>query len=511
MQLSLASFLERRGFQHNPFETTRAERERDLLPGWFRPSLLFDRIVGDPARPETCLLFAPTGHGKTSHRMELARRVQERVEGPALAVELTDFDVLLHSGAGAVTLDAYLAQIHRLFLEALVAQLSASPERLRRLQSDQASYVTFCALLHLHARDLMAGFFLPTQTEEHAALLRQQQRGAKQRLATLVALAQAVGFVSIYILVDGVDELHETRHNPTLMAHMLAPLLDAPGVLEAPGLAFKFFLPIQLREILHDEQIGRLDIFHAIPLTWSGADLRSMLATRLRMCSQLSSTSQGSTHCFSDLCAADFDVDELLAAAAQGSPRRLLRLCRDIVDLHLGRTVDPDEPVAAETVAAALIAAGGTLARPAAPVDEGAPTALARGRELGLSSLPPASSSPASVALAAEVLSQPRRVPLLRVDGRGDVWIGADRLEQGLPTNLRLLLDCLWANRDRVVAYEELIALLYGDVAYRADPRESLRKLVARLRERLGTGQTSSSTYVDHVAGRGYVLRNVAG
>lgn len=503
MQLSLASFLERRGFQHNPFETTRAERERDLLPGWFRPSLLFDRIVGDPARPETCLLFAPTGHGKTSHRMEVARRVQERVEGPALAVELTDFDVLLHAGAGAVTLEAYLAHIHRLFLEALVAQLSASPERLRRLQGDQASYVTFCALLQLHARDLLAGFYLPTQMEEHAALLRQQQRGAKQRLATLVGLAHAVGFVSIYILVDGVDELNETRHNPALMARMLAALLDAPGVLEAPGLAFKFFLPIQLRAILLDEQIGRLDIFQAIPLAWSDEDLRGMLETRLRMCSQLSSTSQGSTHCFSDLCAAEFDVDGLLAAAAGGSPRRLLRLCRDIVDLHLGRTADPDEPIAAETVAAALAPAGGELALAAAG-GRGEPA-----RAIGAVDAPPA--PPRPVALAGPP-APPRPVPPpLRVDSRGDVWIGAERLEQGLPTNLRLLLDCLWANRDRVVAFDELTALLYGDVSDRADPRESLRKLVARLRERLEPGRTASATYVEHVAGRGYVLRNVAG
>lgn len=482
MQLSLATFLERRGFQHNPFETTRAERERDLLPGWFRPSLLFERLVGDPARPETCLLFAPTGHGKTSHRMEVARRVQERVEGPAIAVELTDFDVLLQHGIEHVTLDAYVAQIHRLFLEALVAQLYGSPERLRRLQADQASYATFCALLHLHARELLAGFFLPPQLDEQAALLRQQQRGARQRLATLVAIARAVGFVSIYILVDGVDELNETRHNPALMARTLAALLDAPGVLEAPGLAFKFFLPVELREVLLSEQIGRLDIFHAIPLSWSDDDLREMLATRLRMCSQLSSTSQGSTHCFSDLCAADLDVDGLLAAAARGSPRRLLRLCRDIVELHLARTADPDEPIAVATVEA-------ILARDEAPAPAPAPPRPV---------VPP----PA-----------PAAAPPLSIDSRDDVWLGARRLEQRLPPSLRQLLDCLWCNRHRVVPYDELIARIYGDdpdFDRRADPYESLRKLVARLRRLLEPGSAGPSSYVDHVPGKGYVLRNVA-
>lgn len=488
MQLSLATFLERRGFQHNPFETTRAERERDLLPGWFRPSGLFDRIVGDPARPETFLLFAPTGHGKTSHRIEVARRVQERAEGPVLAVELADFDSLLRPGATSISLEAYLAQIHRLFLNALAAQLVVAPERLRRLQNDQGSYQRFCALLHLYARDLLAGFYLPAQIDSLAQFLGQQQLGAKQRLAMLVALAQAVGFVGVYILVDGIDELSETRNNPALMARMLAALLDAPGVLEVPGLAFKFFLPSQLWATLVSEQIGRLDIFRAILLDWSVEDLCVMLSTRIRMCSQLSSTSQGSTHCFSDLCATDFDVDRLLAAAAQGSPRALLQLCAEIVERHLRRTTDPDEPIAATTVHAALLATG-----------RAAPDALS----LAMGAAPgPAPTAPPAPAPA---------VPPLHIDSRGDVWAGTRKLEQRLPPSLRRLLGCLWANRDRVVPYHELFAALYGDdpaFDLRADPRESLRKLVGRLRKHLEPERANSYTYVDHISGVGYVLRN---
>lgn len=497
MQLTLATFLERRGFQHNPFETPRAERERELLPRWFRPSVLFDRIVGDPARPETCLLFAPTGHGKTSHRIEVARRVQERVESPALAIELTEFDVLLRDEGFGISLETYLEQIHRLFLEALVAQLGASPERLGRLQRDQASYLTFCALLHLHAphllhlhaRVLLPGFLQLPQIEEHALLLRQQQRGARQRLATLVALARTVDFIGIYVLVDGVDELSLTRNDPALMARMLAALLDAPGVLELPGLAFKFFLPIELRAVLIAERIGRLDIFRSVALSWSDAELRDMLATRLRMCSQLSSTSQGSTRCFSDLCAAPFDVDGLLAQAADGSPRRLLSLCGAIVELHLRRCADPDEPIAVDTIHAALAAA-----EPAPRAHAlGAPDAPAPPRPVPPPASPRAAASP------------------LWVDARGDIWLGAQRSAQRLPHYLRLILDCLWANRERAVTYDELIQLLYGaNLKQRADPHESLRKLVINLREKLEPGQKNSYTYIEQVPGVGYVLRNTA-
>jgi hypothetical protein len=482
MPLSLAAFLQRRGFQHNPFATIRAEGERDRLPGWFHPSPRFAQIVGDPERPESCLVFAPTGHGKTSHRIEVARRALERPEGQALAVELTDFDVLLPPDGGCVPLDAHLAQIHRVFLSALAGQLRAAPERLQRLQGDPVAYGRFCALLAIHARDLQPWFFPPPQAEELVRFFAAGQLGAGQRLATLVSLAQAAGFRAVYILVDGVDELRETRDNPDLMARILAALLDAPGLLQLPGLAFKFFLPAPLLPALERTAIGRLDVLPQIALDWTGDELCAMLATRLQLCSQLSATSQGSTRCFADLCAADFDVDGLLAAASGGSPRAMLRLCAAILDSHLRATDDPDAPIAAATVRA-------VLAGPPAPARPPAPA----------SPVPPAPPAPPAV-------------PPLSLDDRGDLWLGERRVGAQLPRLRRAVMSCLWANRDRYVTYEELFRAMDGvkpGSRELADPHESLRKLVGHLRELIEPGRPSSPTYIEHIAGVGYVLRNV--
>lgn len=494
MPLSRATFLERRGFHRDPFDTVRAERERDLLPAWFVPSELFTTIVGTPTRPEPCLVFAPTGHGKTSHRIEMARRVQERADDPALAVSLTDFSGVLGAGAPPPDLDYYLTQLRVLVVEALADQLRASGERLRRMQADSAAYARFCALLALFAPDRQPAFFLPPNLEGMIQHYRQQPPSAQRWLGLLVGLTRSAGFASLYVLVDGVDEWHETRDDLELQARVLAPLLNAAGLLDSEGVAFKFFLPIALRELLLAQRIGRLEIMRSLMLEWRPQDLVAMLEQRLIICSQLSQTSLGSTRCFSDLCAADFDVDLHLAKWADCSPRELLRLADMVVTRHLARSDDPDAPIAAATVLEV------------APMAEYQPSGLAVGGP------PPATVTspepPRRLPNPAAVSTGP---PLLFVDKRGDVWLGNRRIAQKLPRLRQRCLDYLWAHRNRRVSSKELADDVYRDDPdpdLRADPTGSLRKLIRNLREDLEPGMKNSLTYIDNATGFGYVLRN---
>ena len=85
MPISIDAYLKAQGFSAHPFATTNAEREVAVLPSFFIRVPWFDWLVGNPAQPESVILFAPQGYGKTSHRLEVARRASQRRRAPALA------------------------------------------------------------------------------------------------------------------------------------------------------------------------------------------------------------------------------------------------------------------------------------------------------------------------------------------------------------------------------------------------------------------------------------------
>src|SRR5262249_51811173 len=111
MPISIDSYLEAQGFSAHPFATTSAEHEAAVLPSFFVRVDWFEWLVGNPAQPESVILFAPQGYGKTSHRLEVARRAGERRDIPALVVTLTDFSPLLETSVERVLLDSYVALI----------------------------------------------------------------------------------------------------------------------------------------------------------------------------------------------------------------------------------------------------------------------------------------------------------------------------------------------------------------------------------------------------------------
>lgn len=121
MALTPDQFLRDKGFNANPFAITNAEQETEFLPAFFFRVAWFEQLVGDRKRPESLLLFAPQGHGKTSYRIELGRRAADH-ETPALVLTLNDFSVLLHDGIEQVSIDTYVAVLRELFLKSLDAE-----------------------------------------------------------------------------------------------------------------------------------------------------------------------------------------------------------------------------------------------------------------------------------------------------------------------------------------------------------------------------------------------------
>jgi hypothetical protein len=282
---------------------------------------------------------------------------------------------------------------------------------------------------------------------------------------------------------------------------MLSPLLDAPGVLQECGFAFKFFLPDSLESVLHQQAIGRLDRLPFYRLEWREDELLDMLSKRLTSYSLISETSQtGYVNHFSDMCASQGqdvgeDADLLLVRAAQASPRRLIDLARQVVEQHCQQASDIQALIERQTLYEVLEHQATLVAAPAAVAQVNGEAA----------SLPAASALPFQSESTAE-----SDLPLLFFDEHGDIWIGSQRRnDRPLPKQLRKCMEYLWSNRHRTVRYEELLEALYGEsLSDRGDPKNSCDNIIRRLREVLEPDQPSSPTYIRVQPGTGYELRH---
>ena len=96
----------------------------------------------------------------------------------------------------------------------------------------------------------------------------------------------------------------------------------------------KFFLPAPLRPYLHNLSIGTV-----VTLEWNSDDLEKMIKDRIYAAS--SGKPSLTALCGPDV-PRDPSVDQRLAQAAKGSPRRLLRLGNEIIVTHVQRA--PKDP-----------------------------------------------------------------------------------------------------------------------------------------------------------------------
>jgi hypothetical protein len=485
MPIPLEKFVQAHHFKANPFGTTNAEQEQEHLSSFFVHVPWFDRLVGDTQRPESLLLFAPQGHGKTTHRIEVGRIAGNRRVNPALVVHFTDFDVLFEAQQQSPQSNPYLRLLLQKTLLALDELIYTAPERGDRLQRDQAMRKRFHALLTMFAplRAYERGF-----TRQHPDIaelvtaFEGMQMGMQLWLRELSSLTQAAGFSSVYVLIDGVDELAATRAVPETALNLLRPLLDAPGVLQESGFAFKFFLPESVEALMRQHNVGRLDRIPLYTLRWTDSELHTMLSRRLVSYSLLSETNQiVAVQTLRDLCDDCFDIDSAFVEAAQTSPRRLLDLGRRLIEQHCRAVDDPEQLIAEETARRVLAEV------------ERAPVSVA--------AVPPHVPPPAP--------SEPG-VPLLFFDQRGDLWLGNEKLnENPLSKQLRTCMQYLWDHRHETVRYEDLLHALYGDgLMNRGDPRNSADKIVRRLRAILEPDKSGSNTYIRVQPGTGYELRN---
>lgn len=504
MPIDSETFLRRNGFQRNPFQSTNAEQERTELASYFVPFAQFYDLLGDTRHPESHILFAPQGFGKTSHRIELARAASKRQPPraphtepvpPALVVPFTSFDLFFEQEHLQADSARYLALIRHATLTTLARWLQRDARALNALSQHAVLAATFHALLLEYAplAALDMGIAATSHLNERREMLRATPQGLEAGLHMLVELAQAASFASVYFLCDGIDETPQTRRDPEQAARLLSPLLDAPGVLQGTGFAFKFFLPAPLEDVLRRLHIGRLDRIRVQHLRWQAADLLKMLEQRLNTFSHAPRPGARRTvRRFSDLCEpAPVDIDLLLVQAANSSPRRLIDLAHRVVQAHCQQLDAHDQRSSESLIAFA------TIQRVLAD-EQPAPTMGSSTRQAA----PPALPAPPATG---------ETVPLLLFDAQNFVWVGERRCAP-LTKGERDCMAYLWQNRQRTVEQEELVAALYGADArqQRGDPDNSVYKIIRSLRKKLEPHKNNSHTYIRSQRGIGYLLCHYA-
>ncbi len=367
--MNLTEYLSGTGFVSDPFASTNAEDEQ-LLQSYFIPPPYFVSVLGQPTSPESHIVFAPRGGGKTAQR----RMIEVESEGSDFICVLHDaFPVSGKASISHITVDSHLKEICRKVVLAVLVHLDERPQDSKRLSKEtkklflqEVGYLLgplsseeFRAeiqslknlgqrsgeFIKAHAgpiKPVITAIFKKAELEPPDFDLKQStsENGPpteswKYRLSLLVEACQELGYSSVYILVDKVDELAETSADPKLAFDLVKPLITNLPVLEMKGIGFKVFLWDRAQNI-YLENGGRPDRIRDFTLGWDASTLSEMMTRRLH------AHSEGAVSSMNDLLQADVSVDlqRLCSELAHGSPRDMVRLAAEIRATHLNKS-DP--------------------------------------------------------------------------------------------------------------------------------------------------------------------------
>jgi hypothetical protein len=351
--MSYTNLLQRLGFEADPFAKTNADEE-DHLKSYFIEPPFFKAVYGDLSSPKSAVVFAPRGGGKTALKRMLELSSQT---DPFLCVTYNHFatDGLRLQDIG---LDYHLRNIARLLL---VAVLSAASERdvnmltpddrhllylftkaylseidtselkaaIQAVQnfSDKAKewWNAFTGPLGVVINSLLTKVGLGTTEIEKFASSGGKLGHTSEQIAVLGQMALKLGYQCVYVLIDKVDENALTGKASTSF-QFIQSLLSDLQILELQSFGFKFFLWDMLLE--NYREVARPDRVKYYGLKWDLKQLREMLSRRLAAHSANKVTTLTS---ISDVDARG-DVDSIVVLFAQGSPRNIIRICKEILD-----------------------------------------------------------------------------------------------------------------------------------------------------------------------------------
>lgn len=332
--------------------------------------------LSDLRRPEPTIIFGEYGTGKSMLRLALEVTVRGRYDGSLTVTYKPTERHEIGPGTADVSPDSHLRAITRelaldLFIQIVerfnVAAPPPTPEQNRKL-CDLLGRLDYRTRSQIN--DLIVKITDPNQTAPdslwgyaeswpqrfgrirvnavHRSLelevwmkqliaLRDEpgqfhlpgRETGREQLDEALAVARLWGFERALVLVDNVDD-HQME--PAAVWSLARALVaDATGLAEQ-GLFLKLFLPASLEARVAEEPSA--GAIHTLRLQWNERRLRKLLHERFRAAGTYRRD-------FGDLAEPGLDdLDEQLLAAADGSPRRLIRLVDEMFHAYVGRLAE---------------------------------------------------------------------------------------------------------------------------------------------------------------------------
>jgi len=337
-QDNLTAWLPRYGLASNPFEVRNATQD-PALPSYFIDLGYFDELL---RLPDPCIIYGARGGGKTALRRMLATHCRpEKTDSPRLAVDFAHaaFQRILapQESSTSTKIADYVETLMYYGLRAL-------------MQARNDPKVNSALNQPTHARRLasyLAHFAPRLQTDTSQPTDPLDDLTTDEILRGFGELVRAAGLATVFVLVDELDEMLVTASDTDRLIALLAPLLAELPALECPGIAFRFFIPLEIEPLLRTQQWYRPDRLRVYRIEWNEPRLVQMIGKRL---AHHSRSSERVLKDLGQLCAGDLarQIDAELARLAGNQPRAALLLADLLLRTHCEQP-NPPERITAQT------------------------------------------------------------------------------------------------------------------------------------------------------------------
>lgn len=329
--MDFSEWLKLVGFRDNPFASKQASEEQELLQACFVEHPTYKALI-EGALAYTSILHAPRGAGKSTTCLMLEDYyTRHQAELRPLIVQFKDWlpllDALHHDPIRRM--HAYITELLRQMVVSLGRQADAVWLQPPPDATQHSTLIWLCQtygsyLLPQQRMALRQSGLLPDLPAHASTVTALRGLPPHKLLEAIITAIQAAGVRQCLVFIDRVDETEYSMRDPTAASQLVAPLLSNQAFLEMPGIAYKFFLPTELVDVLHAQRLFRADRVRTYALHWDGPNgkllLREMLKARLEA--------------FSDAVVTSLDalavpelrgqIDTALIATGRGSPRLLL-------------------------------------------------------------------------------------------------------------------------------------------------------------------------------------------